>query len=106
MKLYNNEFKISSVFEKKFNITVCDISSGGLGIESDRRLSVGDQIKLKIIMPDDGIPMFVTGNVTWVSKKSNSEAYNAGIRLTDISDVDKKRIAQYICAKFIMLGGK
>ena len=93
----------TSINDNKINITICDISSGGLGIESDKRLSVGDKIKLKIVMPDDGIPMFVAGNVTWVSKKSNSEVYSAGLYIMDISDVDRRRVAQYICTKFIIL---
>ncbi|MDD5633759.1 MAG: PilZ domain-containing protein [Candidatus Omnitrophica bacterium] len=85
------------------NITVCNISSDGIGVSLDKKLAVGDKLPLRIVLPDDGIPMFIIGKIKWIIGAKNCDLYDAGVQLVEINPMDKRRLANYICSKFIVI---
>ena len=82
-------------------VDIQDISCSGIKICTDERLIKGDSIDLEIIVPEDDIPMFVGGEVAWVIKDMKLDnTYNAGVRLTNVNECDKKRLIKYIHKNF------
>jgi c-di-GMP-binding flagellar brake protein YcgR len=77
-----------------------DISIGGVGFCSEHEFKVGDIVKLTIRMPSDKVIITVCG-VKWVQEKENlynasSREYHVGLEFTQISDIDRKEIGDFI----------
>jgi len=83
-------------------IDIQDISCSGIKICTNERLIKGDSINLEIIVPEDDIPMFVGGEVSWVIRDTDVDnTYNAGVSLTRVNECDKKRLVKYINENFV-----
>jgi Tfp pilus assembly protein PilZ len=86
---------------QNISIMVKDVSGSGIGILTNERLSCGDKIKLELRIPQDDIPLFVTGEVAWVLRHKNVEnVYNAGVKWVKMNRVDKSRLINYLSDSF------
>lgn len=68
---------ISNKFE--FEAKSVDISRGGMGIETDKRLNVGDKLEIWIHLSGELGPVHRFGRIMWLRKK-DSVFYNGGIK--------------------------
>jgi len=83
-------FKNSSI-EK---ISVKNISSEGLKIIAGRRtLSVGDHIEVRLDIPGERIPPFVSGQVRWIN--SDEESTELGLHLSKLDKDTKRELIDY-----------
>ncbi|MGD2278850.1 MAG: PilZ domain-containing protein [Candidatus Omnitrophota bacterium] len=79
------------------SVSVNDISGSGLGIVTNEKLTKGDKVDLELNIPEDDIPIFVTGEVSWVVRdESVGSTYRAGVRLVKLSRPDKDRLMRYL----------
>ncbi|MFH1878986.1 MAG: PilZ domain-containing protein [Candidatus Omnitrophota bacterium] len=82
---------------KNKKLDISDISCSGLGIISNDKLVKGEKIELEVKIPNDDIPMFVGGEVAWVSRQKGKEGYyRVGVRLSNINRLDKDRLVKFI----------
>ncbi|MGB2631099.1 MAG: PilZ domain-containing protein [Candidatus Omnitrophota bacterium] len=78
-------------------VRINDISGSGIGIITNEKMNKADKLHLELNIPGDDIPLFVTGQVTWVSEDMNNDNYyRAGMRLTNLNRTDKARLIKYI----------
>lgn len=78
-------------------IAINDISSEGIGVFLNEKVHAGDVVELELNVPKETTPVFVVGEVAWVSKNGNPDnTYRAGIRLAKISECDKHRLNKYL----------
>lgn len=73
-----------------------DISLGGVRILIDRKLSVGNILELKMVMPFFTEPIIVFAEVVWQQAKSRetSNHYETGLRFIKINIQNKKKIKE------------
>jgi len=65
-------------FQVIANKAMCiDISSGGLGLQTDRKLSQGDMVKVEVPLSEGDITVPIFAKVVWAIKIDNS--YRAGL---------------------------
>ncbi|MCD6516270.1 MAG: PilZ domain-containing protein [Candidatus Aminicenantes bacterium] len=75
-------------------ISVKNISSEGLKIIAGQRtLLVGDQVEIRLDLPGEKIPPFVSGQVRWVS--SDEESMELGIHLSGLDKDTKRELIDY-----------
>ncbi|MFC1480389.1 PilZ domain-containing protein [Candidatus Omnitrophota bacterium] len=102
--VYMNPISCSKCDRQDVSVDISDISCSGIGISTNERLIKGENIELEITIPEDGIPMFITGEVAWVTKDPDADnVYNAGVRLTNINLCDKDRLIKYIDLSFVRI---
>jgi hypothetical protein len=83
-------------------VTINDISTGGIGITTRGRLVKDQKVELEINLPDDDIPVFFVGEVAWVKKNGfgnddpGRETIQSGIKILKMSKCDRERIILYI----------
>jgi len=84
-----------------------DISAGGLMLELDRKIPVGDKLDLEICQPinrDKTIILSITTlvKVIWVGKigrdkfEEGENKYKMGVQFLEINEDNRSRIADYI----------
>jgi len=95
----NVEYQILDEKKRKRKLAK-DISSGGICIIVFENLPVDTELSLKIFLSDINYVMEVKGRVAWKSEYSLSSEgtvrYQLGIEFVDISDLDRKRLDNYI----------
>ncbi|MDD3089065.1 MAG: PilZ domain-containing protein [Candidatus Omnitrophica bacterium] len=77
-------------------IGVADISSGGLGITTTRKLQKGDRVHIEIRLTGDGIPIFVSGEIKWVVKEEGTGTFKSGVHITHIEKNDRMRLVRFL----------
>ncbi|NQT33399.1 MAG: PilZ domain-containing protein [Candidatus Omnitrophica bacterium] len=78
-------------------VDIQDISFEGLHIAIDKELGKGETVDLEIFIPQDDIPMFISGVVAWSKQDAAIAArFNAGLKLLKINKCDKDRLRTYI----------
>ena len=85
------------------SLKVNNFSREGVGILSGNLFKKGEDVKVELLVPGDNIPVFFSGEVSWM-KKSNSESakYRGGLRFKKIDDSDRGKILEYIYRKYYM----
>ncbi|MBD3379708.1 MAG: hypothetical protein GF408_04515 [Candidatus Omnitrophica bacterium] len=82
---------------ERTEVDINDISSDGIGIKINKRLTRGDSIELEVLLPGDDIPMFVHGEVAWICRDKTREGiYDAGISLVKFHRHDRTRLVKYL----------
>lgn len=66
-----------------------DLSREGLRIAARDTFEVGSTVELRLDVPGDNLPVFVTGKVAW------ADGVEAGVRFTKISHDDRARMLEY-----------
>ncbi len=77
---------------------IADVSAGGLAISAPVTLTSGDEVELRWKLPTQGPhrPIRCRGRVTWVKPLTGERGCRAGLRFTDISDADRRHVAEFI----------
>jgi Tfp pilus assembly protein PilZ len=86
------EGKSGSVFD---NTQTVDLSKGGMGFVSPRKIPVNKEIPIELDMTIDGEPVFVIGKVCWVTRMADSKNYRIGVFFKDVMQGSKSRLNQY-----------
>ena len=74
------EGKSGSEFEESCTV---DISQGGLGLVSSRRVFVDDKITVALQFDPKKDPVLTVGQVKWVKRLPDSQTYRVGLQLAD-----------------------
>jgi len=78
-------------------IMLINFSREGLKACLNRKVPVGNVLKLEVWMPGSIIPVFAKGSAVWI-KKGNlawTYQYDAGIKIMNIEKEDRQRIIDY-----------
>lgn len=89
------EGKKGSVFD---STNVVDISKGGLGFISSRRIPVNKRIPIELDLQEDGNPVLVIGRVLWSRAIKGSSKYRIGVTFEDVLRGSKGRLQKYFQA--------
>ena len=83
---------------------VRDFSREGLGALFPKPIGRGEHVDLTFKVPGDNVPIFATGEVTWIQpEQDRAEKTEAGLRLTAIKPLDLARLLDYVYSQW--LGG-
>ena len=72
-----------------------DLSREGLRIGVKQNVAPGTPVEICMNVPGDNLPVFATGKVAW------ADGLDAGVKLTKISQADKKRILEYVYREWL-----
>lgn len=72
-----------------------DISKGGLGFVSHRKIPLNTKIAFELVLSQQEDPVLALGKVRWVRPIPDSKNYRVGIAFEDILDGSKSRLAEY-----------
>ena len=83
-----------------FTATTRDLSEGGAGLSSERRLIEGEEITLGLFLVVDEIesdtpPLWVKGRVAWTGE-TDDKHYLAGVRFEVITDAQRVWLRQVL----------
>lgn len=76
--------------------TISDISLGGVMIETDHPITVGEIIKLSFFLPNDDDAITVISKVVREVPKEDGQGY--GCQFMDLTDSSRKRIHDFVTA--------
>lgn len=62
------------------SVQTVDISNGGIGLISRRRIPLDEKIAVEIDATAEGEPVLVLGKVVWVRKIADEERYRVGMK--------------------------
>jgi len=83
-----------------------NFSEGGIRLPIYEKLAVGAPLELHIETPFDTIPIVAVGQVVWskaLSVKQGREAYDIGVKFTQMQTFDRKRMSQ-TTRRFLNMG--
>lgn len=75
--------------------TISNISLGGVLVDSDKPIPIGEVVKLSFFLPGDDVPITVIGQVR---RQANPERNSYGCEFMDLSDVQRQRIHEFVTA--------
>lgn len=84
----------------KFPDTTRDISAGGLCLNMDEELTIGDRLQIKMELPSKKI-INAQGKVVWIREfgidsSGEKKTYDTGIEFTAILDEDREEINKFV----------
>ena len=71
-----------------------DLSMGGVKILSNAFLAKGNSLKLNINLIDNIVPL--KAKVIWCNKQRVSQRYSAGLKFTEITETNRKRLDKFL----------
>ncbi len=74
-----------------------NISGGGLKILCNKNFNEGDELLIRLFLPDHAQDLEVTGEVVWICENIDG-GYKVGIKFVDIDERARERIVRYIFA--------
>ncbi len=74
-----------------------NISGGGLKILCNKNFNEGDELAIRLFLPDQAQDLEVSGEVVWICENIEG-GYKVGIKFIDIDDRVRERIVRYIFA--------
>jgi len=77
------EVPVDSRLEHPGRMRAVDISRKGIGLISNRALTVDEDVAVKMDLSPDGESVVVWGKVSWVQRIPGSGNYRLGIRFTE-----------------------
>jgi len=84
--------KAGSAFDETQTI---DISKGGMGIISSRRIPLNKEIAIELDLKEEGEPVLVLGQVKWVEPIVKSKQFRVGVYFKEILNGSKPRLKHY-----------
>lgn len=72
-----------------------DISKGGLGFVSHRKIPLNTKMAFELILSQQEDPILAVGTVRWVRPIPESKNYRVGISFEDVLDGSKSRLLEY-----------
>jgi uncharacterized protein (TIGR02266 family) len=110
---HTDERRKQARFRKKYKITfptskaflgcyLSDISTGGVFIKTDRPLSQGEKVHLRLSLPDGEKELETSGEVAWcrAAEQATPEEKcpaGMGIKFLNMSTEGKKRVVRMLC---------
>jgi type IV pilus assembly protein PilZ len=82
-----------------FNGVTCEIGGGGIFIETSSPQSIGTDLSLELVLPDDQTqPITARGKVAWIRSREERHVFypGMGIQFTEISDGARTRIVNMV----------
>jgi c-di-GMP-binding flagellar brake protein YcgR len=84
----------------KFPDTTRDISAGGLCLNMDEELMIGDRLQIRMELPSKKI-INAQGKVVWIREfgidsRREKKTYDTGIEFTTIHDKDREEINKFV----------
>jgi type IV pilus assembly protein PilZ len=82
-----------------FSNNVCNISRGGLFLQSDTPLPLNAEVSLVLHLPETGRNIFATGRVMWssdIEKESLRVVPGSGIRFVGMTASDRAALESYL----------
>ena len=84
----------------KFPDTTRDISAGGLCLNMDEELAIGDRLQIRMELPSKKI-IDAQGKVVWIREfgldsRGEKRTYDTGIEFTAIRDEDREEINKFV----------
>lgn len=96
------EYRFSNLAETEGASYVNNLSREGMSFEAQRRLDEGAFLNMKILLPVDDKPIYVTGEVAWTSEAEKKDCgYTVGIRFFKIDNYDKARLLDYVYTEWL-----
>ena len=89
------------IVDKFISVVSKDICLAGIGLTSEEKFAVGEQLKLAIKLPSSSIAVYPVGTVKWVTRRENlysssGHDFAFGVEFTQLSDPDRKEIEKFI----------
>ena len=86
---------------KKYNKgSTTEIGEGGFRIQLKENRAVGENLEFTINDPyKPSKPIKVFGRITWIKKRDEDSALEAGIKITRLSGKDKPRFSKLLCGE-------
>jgi DNA-binding response OmpR family regulator len=75
--------------------TISNISLGGVLVDSEKPIAMGEIIKLSFFLPGDDVPITVIGKVV---RQANPDLHAYGCEFLDLSDQQLQRIHEFVTA--------
>ncbi len=75
-----------------------NISPHGLFVQTSLPLPVGEQIRIRLSLPDGDAPFALDGVVVWTSDRRSSENPGMGVEFLDFDDDTRNRVEELIRA--------
>lgn len=75
--------------------TISNISLGGVLVDSEKPIAMGEIIKLSFFLPGDDVPITVIGKVV---RQANPDRHSYGCEFLDLSDQQLQRIHEFVTA--------
>jgi uncharacterized protein (TIGR02266 family) len=82
-----------------FNGVTCEIGGGGIFIETTSPQSIGTDLSLELVLPDDQTqPITARGKVAWIRPREERHVFypGMGVQFTEISDDARARIVNMV----------
>ncbi|MDP8216877.1 MAG: PilZ domain-containing protein [Candidatus Kaelpia imicola] len=98
VNVYSEE-KSKSIREDKISATVKSISAGGVCFSSGTKFTLGNIIKLEVLLPDENMPFCLRGEVIWSNPVDSGDRYDTGVKMLSMGEGDEQKFIKYICAK-------
>ena len=77
-----------------------DLSREGVRMGVKQSLPMGTPVEICMNVPGDNLPVFATGKVAW------ADGFEAGIRLTKMSQTDRTRVLEYVYREWLKASKK
>ncbi|MBM4126070.1 MAG: hypothetical protein FJ247_01800 [Nitrospira sp.] len=84
-----------------FNGVTCEIGGGGIFIETTSPQTIGTDLTLELVLPDDHTrPIVARGKVAWIRPREERHVFypGMGVQFTDISDDARARIVNMVAS--------
>ena len=75
--------------------TISNISLGGLLVDSDKSIALGEVIKLSFFLPGDDVPIAVIGKVV---REVSDDKHSYGCQFLDLTETQLHRIHEFVTA--------
>ncbi|MFH1878564.1 MAG: PilZ domain-containing protein [Candidatus Omnitrophota bacterium] len=73
-----------------------NLSQGGIRFNADKFIARANRLILEIAVPMYSKPIIAIAKVAWIRKKNDSDGYEVGSQILEITKDDKDLLAQYI----------
>ena len=90
---------VSEKYKEKCRIK--NISKEGALVVMEKRLREGDQLNIAMDVPGDNVPIFASCQVAWQGKAKKSDAYETGVKFTNLNNVDKLRLLEHLYTQWL-----
>ncbi len=73
-----------------------DFSEGGLGLVSNRRLSVNKEIAIQLDLSEDGHSALVVGKIQWVNPIAETNYFRIGVAFKEMLQGSRANVKGYL----------
>lgn len=97
------EYRICRERELDGISSVKDLSREGIGFSVSKRLDRGTLLDMKLVLPQDVEPIYLTGEVAWSGElqERGDFGYIAGVKFFKINNLDRTRLLNYAYSEWL-----